>query len=271
MGNVFISVKDLELTKQQEYKWIDARFNLQDPSDGHNAFEKNHIENAVYWDLEKDLSDMQKAAGRHPMPEKEQLQKLFEESGLQQDQSILVYDQGGAPFATRAWWMLQYGGFKNVQVVQEGYNALVQEGFKTTSEITKGETTQLEINWQEHLYTDRNGVKDIVDGKVKRTLLDARANNRYRGEIEQIDKVAGHIPGALNYDWEQLKQEGYLAPNETLLDVVSKDEPITVYCGSGVTASPLYAILKEMGYQNIQLYTGSYSDWITKYEVEKGE
>lgn len=271
MGNVFVSVKDLELNNQYAYKWIDARFNLQDSAEGHHLFENSHIDQAVYWDLEKDLSDMNKAAGRHPMPDKEQLKALFERSGLQQEQNILIYDQGGTPFATRAWWMLQYGGFKNVKVVQEGYQALEQVGFKISNEKSKVKTTSLEIDWQDHLYTDRNGVKDIVDGKVKRTLLDARAHNRYKGQIEPIDKVAGHIPGALNYDWEQLKTKGYLAPNDSLLEVVSKDEPITVYCGSGVTASPLYAVLKEMDYQNVQLYTGSYSDWITEYEVEKGE
>ncbi|MFJ8261249.1 sulfurtransferase [Rummeliibacillus sp. NPDC094406] len=270
MGNVFVSVKDLELAKQHDYKWIDARFNLQNPNEGLTLYEEDHIKNAVYWNLEKHLSDMQKNAGRHPMPDKEQLKTLFEQSGLQQDQFILIYDQGGSPFATRAWWMLQYGGFKNVKVIQEGYQALRKAGFKTTSEKTIVASTQLEMNWQDQLYTDRDGVKAIVDGKEKRTLLDARANIRYRGEEEAIDKIAGHIPGALNYDWEQLIENGYLAPNDSLLDVVSKDEPITVYCGSGVTASPLYAVLKEMEYENVQLYTGSYSDWITKYEVEKG-
>ncbi|MGM9967020.1 sulfurtransferase [uncultured Rummeliibacillus sp.] len=270
MGNVFISVKDIELAKQHEYKWIDARFNLQDTSEGQTLYKESHIENAVYWDLVEDLSDMTKDAGRHPMPGKEQLKKLFEQSGLQQDQDILVYDQGGAPFATRAWWMLQYGGFTNVKVVQEGYDALVKAGFNTTNESKVIEPTHLKIDWQEQLYIDRNGVKEIVDGKVKRTLLDARSNIRYRGEEEPIDKVAGHIPGALNYDWEQLKQHGYLAPNDTILNVVSKNDPITVYCGSGVTASPLFAMLKEMDYKNVQLYTGSFSDWITKYEVEKG-
>ena len=270
MGNVFVSVKELELLKQHDYKWIDARFNLQIPTEGNSLYKENHIENAMYWDLEKDLSDMEENAGRHPMPDKEQLKTLFEQSGLQQDQLILVYDQGGAPFATRAWWMLQYGGFKNVKVIQEGYQALKHAGFKTTNKKTVTETTHLNINWQDHLYTNREGVKAIVDGNVNRTLLDARANVRYRGEQEAIDSVAGHIPSALNYDWEQLKEKGYLAPNETLLNVVSKDEPITVYCGSGVTASPLFAVLKEMDYKNVQLYTGSYSDWITKYDVEKG-
>lgn len=271
MGNVFVSVNELDLAKQHQYKWIDARFNLQNSTEGRTLYDENHIKNAVYWDLEKDLSDMQKNAGRHPMPEKKQLKELFEKSGLSFDQEILVYDQGGSPFATRAWWMLQYGGFKKAKIIQEGYNALVQKGFETTSDKTKVDLTHLEIDWQEHLYSNREGVKAIVDGKVHRTLLDARANIRYRGVEEAIDKVAGHIPGALNFDWEQLKQNDILAPNNSLLNVVKKDEPITVYCGSGVTASPLFAVLKEMNYEDVQLYTGSYSDWILKYNVEKGE
>jgi len=99
--------------------------------------------------------------------------------------------------------------------------------------------------------------------------LDARAAARYRGEVEPLDKVAGHIPTAKNFDWEQLKSEGQLHANDSLRGIVSPDEHVVVYCGSGVTASPLYAVLADEGYENIQLYVGSYSDWITQYDIEK--
>ncbi|WP_236717692.1 sulfurtransferase [Rummeliibacillus stabekisii] len=269
MGEVFLSVKDIPLDSQENYKWIDARFNLQNSAEGSTVYQKQHIAEAVFWDLEKDLSDMEQHAGRHPMPTKDKLQALFERNGLQMDDSILVYDQGGTPFAARAWWLLKYGGFQKVQIVQEGYNALVNEGFKTSNDLPVVQQTSLNLKWQEHLYADRIAVKEIVDGHVDRTLLDARSNARYKGDIEPIDKIAGHIPGAINYDWEQLLQDGKLCPNESLLELVSKKEPITVYCGSGVTAAPLFAMLKEMAYEDIQLYTGSYSDWIQHFEIEK--
>ena len=85
-----------------------------------------------------------------------------------------------------------------------------------------------------------------------------------------MDKVAGHIPTAKNFDWEQLKSNGQLKANDALRQKVTPDEQVVVYCGSGVTASPLYAVLADEGYENIQLYVGSFSDWITEYDVEKG-
>ncbi|MBK3494948.1 sulfurtransferase [Viridibacillus sp. YIM B01967] len=269
MGNVFISVKDLDINNTI---WIDARFNLQNAKEGRRTYEQEHVKGAVYWDLEQDLSDMTKTAGRHPMPEKAQLQALYERSGLHYDPDkiIAVYDQGGSPFATRAWWMLQYGGFKNVKIVKEGHEAIKEAGVPLQAGNEEVTPSTLTVQWQDDLYVNREGVKEIVDGKVKKVLLDARANARYLGEIEPLDKVAGHIPGARNFDWEQLKENGVLTVSEKLHDVVQKDEQIVVYCGSGVTASPIYAILKEDGYPNVQLYTGSYSDWITEYTPEKG-
>ncbi len=121
------------------------------------------------------------------------------------------------------------------------------------------------------IYANRQDVKNIVDGHEKATLLDARAAVRYKGEHETIDAKAGHIPTAKNFDWEQLKENAKLMANEQLLQQFNKDDKIVVYCGSGVTASPLYAVLADSGYDNIRLYVGSFSDWITQYEVETGE
>jgi len=269
MVNVFISIKDLDVNNTI---WIDARYNLQNAEEGRNLYNQEHFKGAVYWDLEKDLSDMTKDEGRHPMPDKDQLQALFERSGLHYDtdKTIAVYDQGASPFATRAWWMLQYGGFKNAKIVKEGYSAIKEAGIAVQSGEQSVTKTALKPRWQDDLYVNRTGVKEIVDGKVKKVLLDARAEARYLGEIEPLDKVAGHIPGARNFDWEQLKSDGVLTTNQKLRDVVRQNEQIVVYCGSGVTASPLFAILKEDGYSNVQLYTGSYSDWITAYAPEKG-
>ena len=266
MGKVFVDAKEVK-----NGRFIDTRFNLQDRLWGQKSYEEAHIEGAIYWDLEQDLSDMSKSEGRHPMPSKEQLQMLFENAGLTLDDTIYIYDQGGAPFAPRAWWMLKYANFKNVYIVNGGYDQLKEAGFATTNEISEFTPSTLSISWNESIYASRQHVKNIVDGEVKATLLDARAAQRYRGEIEPLDKVAGHIPTAKNYDWEQLKSGTTLQPNEQLQHTVSKDEDVVVYCGSGVTASPVYAALADAGYDNIKLYVGSYSDWITQYEVETGE
>lgn len=266
MGKVFKTIDEIQV---DGVRFIDARFDLQDKEAGLQAFKTGHAPGAVYFDLEQDLSDMKSGNGRHPMPSKEQLASLFEKVGLTYDDTIVVYDQGAAPFAPRAWWMLTYAGFPNVSIVNGGVAAL-EKVVDFTSEETAYATSRVNFDWQDQLYAPREAVKAIADGEVAATLLDARAATRYRGEVEPLDSVAGHIPTAKNFDWEQLKADGALYANDTLRAKVTKDEHVVVYCGSGVTASPLYAVLADEGYEHIQLYVGSYSDWITQYDVETG-
>lgn len=267
MGNVFVTVEKVETPA----RFIDTRFNLTDALEGRKLYDKEHIAGAVYFDLEKDLSDMAKKEGRHPMPEKQQLHDLFETAGLSLGDRIYIYDQGGTPFAPRAWWMLTYAGFTNVKIVNGGFEALKQAGYATTSNKESFDRTQLIPNWQENIYANRDFVKAVVDGEKSSVLLDARAAIRYRGEHEPIDPVAGHIPTAKNYDWEQVKDGNHLVVADNLEAVISKDQEVVVYCGSGVTASPLYTVLKEAGYENVKLYVGSFSDWITEHEAATGE
>ncbi|MEY2371195.1 sulfurtransferase [Lysinibacillus capsici] len=266
MGKVFKSVDEIQL---DGVRFIDARYDLQDKEAGKKAFEEGHATGAIYIDLEQQLSDMDIKDGRHPMPSKEKLASVFQELGLRYEDQIVVYDQGAAPFAPRAWWMLTYAGFPNVVIVNGGAPAL-EAKIPFTKDIIKYPPTIIEFDWKDELYAPRQAVKAIVDGEGKATLLDARAAARYRGEVEPLDKVAGHIPTAKNFDWEQLKSNGQLKANDALRQKVSPDEQVVVYCGSGVTASPLYAVLADEGYDNIQLYVGSFSDWITEYDVEKG-
>lgn len=265
MTNVFVSVSELE---HKAYKWIDARFSLKDASEGKKKYEAEHVQDAVHWDLNDDLSDMMKQDGRQPMPNKESLVELFQASGLLLDDSIVVYDDGGSPFATRAWWFLQYAGFKNSFIILEGYEAIKEVGIPVDHTKPLPTRTSVTPVWDESLYASRDFVEKTVSGEIGSVLLDARAGNRYRGEIEPLDPVAGHIPGALNFDWEQLKENGTYQFNETiqnqLANIADPSEVITVYCGSGVTASPLYAMLAHYGYDNVRLYIGSYSDWVSK-------
>ncbi|KXH81970.1 sulfurtransferase [Sporosarcina sp. HYO08] len=273
MANVFISVKDVNL---KDIKWIDARFSLQDPAAGKRKFAEEHIAGAVHWDLEEDLSDMTKSSGRHPMPDKSALTALFQKSGLNLADKIVVYDDGGSPFAARAWWLLKYAGFKNAFIALEGFEEIVKEGIAVSKEMSNPVQTDMTPVWDETIYADRQLVKDIVLGEREGKLLDARSAERYMGKVEPIDPIAGRIPGALNLDWEQLKEQGKFCLNadvsSKLSEVANPGEPITVYCGSGVTAAPLYAMLAEHGYDNIRLYVGSYSDWISTVEmmVERG-
>lgn len=266
MGQVFVTVDEIS----KDAKFIDTRFSLTDEKEGERLYNEGHIEGAIYWHLSEDLSNMNSAEGRHPMPTKESLQTLFENSGLRYEDEIVIYDQGGMPYAARAYFMLKYGGFPHVYIVNGGYDAL-KEHFAITHEKPAIDQTMVALNWQDELYATRDDVKKIVDGEDHATLLDARANGRYVGDYEPLDAVAGHIPTAKNFDWEQLKKENSLIVTDALREKVAKEDNIVVYCGSGVTASPLFAVLTEAGYENVRLYVGSFSDWIRQYDVEKGE
>ncbi|MER1985372.1 MAG: sulfurtransferase [Solibacillus sp.] len=267
MTKVFVTADKLE----RNGRFIDTRFDMEHVTLGKQLYEAGHIDGAIYWDLDRDLSDMTKTDGRHPLPDKAVLQKLFEQAGLRYQDAIYVYDQGAAPFAPRAWWILKYAGFPHVYVVNGGMEALVQAGFMQTTAVPTFEPTALALQWNETIYSSRADVKYIVEGKKKATLLDARAAARYRGEIEPIDPVAGHIPTAKNYDWEQLRDGKAIAVKPTLLAKVAKEEEIVVYCGSGVTAGPVYAALTHAGYEKIRLYAAGYSDWIKHHQVETGD
>lgn len=264
MSNIFVTADKIERTG----RFIDARFDLQNSELGSMWYREGHIEGAVFWDLNTDLSDLTKDEGRHPLPDKEQLQALFENNGLQLNDAIYIYDQGAAPFATRAWWILHYAGFKHAYVVNGGYQAMKDVGFPISAEIPTFRKSTLQLSWNEEILLKRQDVLHIVEGKKHATLLDARSAARYRGEFEPFDKVAGHIPTAENYDWEQLKEGSRLVITSTLLDKVSRDEEIVVYCGSGVTATPVYTVLKEAGYENIKIYMAGYSDWVNHHPIQ---
>ncbi len=273
MTVVFKSIQNIVY---EDFKWIDARFSLQDEKEGKRKYAECHVKGAVHWDLNEDLSDMTKQSGRQPMPDKSVLIELFNRSGLELDDPILIYDDGGSPFAARAWWFLQYAGFKHAFIVVEGFDRIKEAGIPIDDRTPQPTRTSVEPAWDESIYASRYFVERTVSGETDSILIDARAPERYLGETEPIDRIAGHIPGALNYDWVQLKKDGAFRFDEAirkeLAAVANPSEEITVYCGSGVTASPLYAMLVHYGYENVRLYIGSYSDWVSQEgaTVEKG-
>lgn len=264
MSNIFVTADKIERTG----RFIDTRFDLQDSGLGSLLYKEGHIEGAMFWDLNKDMSDLTSNEGRHPLPNKEQLQALFENSGLHLNDAIYIYDQGAAPFATRAWWILNYAGFKHAYVVNGGFQAMKDVGFSISTEVPIVEKSSLQLQWNDDILLKRQDILRIVEGKKKATLIDARAAARYRGEVEPFDKIAGHIPTAKNYDWEQLRDGSKLVITSSLLEMVPKDDEVVVYCGSGVTATPVYTVLKEAGYENIKIYMAGYSDWVKHHPIQ---
>lgn len=265
----------IETTDTNNHRWIDARFDLKDPSAGRKLYEEEHVAGAVFWDLETDMSDMASAEGRHPMPSNQQLTKLIQSSGLESNDSVVIYDQGGSPYAARAWWLLKYAGFDKVHISKTGYDKLKQQGIDVSTEVPEYQATSFEPEFITDIFADQSYVKDVISGDELGVLVDARSEERYAGREEPIDPVAGRIPGARNLDWSQFVSKGEFQTEEDISHIVQKNEPAVVYCGSGVTAAALYAVLADKGYDQVRLYMGSYSDWITDaenvVEFDRGE
>lgn len=253
----------IETIDTKKYRWIDARFDLQNPAYGKESYEKEHVKGAIHWDLEADLSDMEATnSGRHPLPSKKSITQLVQTAGLNLDDAVIIYDDGGSPFAPRAWWLLKYAGFKNVFISLNGFEALKQQGIEATAERPQFPQSDAQLTFDESVHADQQTVKNIIDGEELGILLDARSPERFAGISEPIDPIAGRIPGAHNFDWAQLVGNHQFQTNADFSTLLNKQDPAVVYCGSGVTAAALVAMLVEKGYESIRLYPGSYSEWI---------
>ena len=169
---------------------------------------------------------------------------------------------------SRLWWILKYLGHKEVYILAGGINDFEEIGGELTCEVKKVKKGNFKINLQENMKVDMEYVKDRINNK-KVALVDCRENARYKGEVEPVDKKAGHIPSALNYFWMDI-----LDKNNDLLNIKSKEslknhfkdlnnyEEVIIYCGSGITASPVSLALNEIEIP-YKFYTGSFSDWIS--------
>ncbi|MBD1379380.1 sulfurtransferase [Metabacillus arenae] len=256
---------------------VDTQFNLNDPEEGYNQYLKGHLPGAVYVDLEKHLSTpIDKHGGRHPLPDKDILAKKLGELGISNDSKVVIYDDQGGMIASRLWWLLNYIGISDAAVLDGGLKKWISEN-KTVTKVVPNPSPktllpQLNNNWK---WVDHLEVKTKLNHKDT-ILIDARENPRYLGEMEPIDPVAGHIPGAKNYFWKDiLNEEGSWREKKELIAHFSKiplSKEVIVYCGSGVSACPNILALKEAGYSNVKLYAGSWSDWIShaNYPVAVG-
>ena len=264
--------------ENKEVVIVDCRFDLSEPNLGKVRYKENHIPGAFYFDLKKQLSSpVSKHGGRHPLPEPNQFKKEIEKAGIDNAKTVITYDEGGGQYASRFWWLMKYIGHKEIYLLNEGFNGWKQAGYPVTKEIPKAAPVKYEINLQKDMLASYEEVKEIVENTTKKSvLIDSRASERYLGKVEPIDKIPGHIPGAINKVWLESLHEGSFKnkkEQEERFSEINKDEPVVVYCGSGVTATPNYAALKMAGYTDVKLYAGGYSDWIS-YEdskIEKGK
>jgi thiosulfate/3-mercaptopyruvate sulfurtransferase len=246
---------------------VDCRFVLGQPEAGRVAYTLGHIPGAVYFDLEQDLSAPKGIhGGRHPLPDWGEFVRKLEAAGIDNESTIVAYDDQGGAMASRLWWMLQYVGHSEVFVLNGGYTKWKEAGYPVSEEPPLVHTADFKAKIQEDMLVSMEEVKNLL-GRSGTVLIDSRENPRYLGIEEKIDAVAGHIPGAKSYFWKQsLDEQGEwkdaFAQKERFAELASADE-IIVYCGSGVTACPNVLALKEAGFRNVKLYSGSWSDWVS--------
>jgi len=245
----------------------DCRFWLGQPDRGRTAYEADHIPGAVYLDLERDLSaPVGEHGGRHPLPDIPALAERLGRAGIGNDTRVVAYDDQGGAMASRLWWLLKYLGHDNVYVMDEGYSAWKREGYPVSSERKAIVPSAFVPRVRAEMLADVSEVRSKL-GRPGTVLVDSREAPRYRGETEPMDKVAGHIPGAVNKFWKGvLDEQGRFKPADAIADHFAdlpRDKELIVYCGSGVTATPNVLALQEAGFQKVKLYAGSWSDWIS--------
>lgn len=240
---------------------LDVRWQLGDPH-GHAHYLEGHVPGGVYVDLETELAaPPSPAAGRHPLPDLASLQSAARSWGLRDGDPVVVYDDNGGMSAARAWWLLRWAGVADVRLLNGGLGAWVDAGFELSTGSETPDVGDVVLKSEEMPIVDADEAAELArDG----TLLDARAAERYRGEVEPVDPRAGHIPGAISAPTaENVDAAGRFLSADALrsrfADLAVSDR-VGVYCGSGVTATHQIAALAIAGI-DAELYPGSWSQW----------
>jgi thiosulfate/3-mercaptopyruvate sulfurtransferase len=272
MYRTLISVDDLA-ANLDDPAWVvvDARFDLTAPAAGEEAYLAEHIAGAVFADLERDLSApvIPGVSGRHPLPTPEAIAATFGRLGVQDGTQVVAYDAQGAAFAARVWWLLRYIGHEEVAVLDGGWQAWLAAGGAVRSGVEHKPARDLVPRARLELVADADDV-DAARHHSGRRVVDSRSADRYRGENETIDAVAGHIPGAVNLPFAaNVGPDGRFRPVPELRERFRRlladtpPEAAIFYCGSGVTAAQNLLALSHAGGGDARLYAGSWSEWIT--------
>jgi len=242
---------------------LDVRWRLDEP-DGHPAYLEGHIPGAVYVSLEDELSDHTRGdRGRHPLPSGPDLQTAARRWGIRQDVPVVVYDDWNRAGSARAWWVLTAAGLTNVRILDGGLAAWLSAGGALEAGPLTPQPGNVTVPHSD-LYAGALPTLTAEQCVGGLTLLDARAPERFRGEVEPVDAVAGHIPGARNLpSGVVLASDGTFLDDAALQKLLSDrgiDDPVGAYCGSGVTASITVAALAAVGVE-AALFPGSWSEW----------
>ena len=247
---------------------VDCRFDLHDDSWGREQYRAAHIPGAVYASLGDDLAGKRtSSSGRHPLPSIDELAATFGRLGIDRSTQVVVYDQDSGLFASRLWWSLRYLGHDAVALLDGGWATWAREG-KPTRDGDQSRPPAVFVPEQRPRMTVT--IDDVIShlGAADTLLVDARGPDRFEGQSEPIDRVAGHIPGATNhfYRWN-LGSDGRLLPPGELHERFAAllggraPEQAVVYCGSGVSACHNLLAMEHAGLHGTRLYVGSWSEW----------
>jgi len=268
-----ISTEQLQQRLGQENLLIlDCHFALEDPAYGRRSYLDGHIPGAHFLDLEQDLSApvVKGVTGRHPLPDPSALVERLRSCGLKADSQVVLYDDGPGAFATRAWWLLLWLGKRDgLYLLDGGLKAWREAGQELTTAAPSNAPGDFSAQPDNSLLLTADQLAQRL-GNPDLTLLDARALPRFRGEVEPLDPIAGHIPGAQCAVFtDNLGNDGrFLAPTalRERFDKLRGERPLenlVAYCGSGVTACHNLFAMSLAGYPLAPLYAGSWSEWIT--------
>jgi thiosulfate/3-mercaptopyruvate sulfurtransferase len=257
--DVLITAPELAwlLASDEPVTILDVRWALTEP-DGRQAFERGHLPGAVYVSLEDELSDHSVVGrGRHPLPSGRALEADGRRWGLRDGVPVVVYDDWNRAGSARAWWVLTAAGIEDVRILDGGLAAWTGE---LESGLVTAEPGDVTVRYPD-LYAGALPTLSAEQAIAVETLLDARAPERFRGEVEPIDPVAGHIPGARNVpSTGLLAADGTFLAQDDLARLLGNTREVGAYCGSGVTASVVVAALASLGI-DAALYPGSWSEW----------
>ncbi len=253
-----------------DWRVIDCRFSLAAPAAGHEEYLVAHISGALYAHLDNDLSSPIRAGtGRHPLPEREALQNKFSAWGIDSATQVVVYDASSGMMAARLWWLLRWMGHSAVALLDGGLTRWQREGYPLTAELAAPRPRRFVTGKPlERLITSEELLAQLA--APDHLLIDVRASERYCGAVEPLDKIPGHVPGALNLPLQKsLDSEGNFLPQEQLRRLFQRTlgelpaRNVAVMCGSGVTACHTLLALQVAGITGAALYAGSWSEWIS--------
>ena len=247
---------------------VDCRFSLLDPNAGEQAYLTSHLPGAAYAHLERDLSDMSPGGeGRHPWPPADMFTAKLSRWGIEPTTQVVAYDDGDGAIAARLWFLLRAFGHRRVAVLDGGWARWTALGLPVDAAVPVPVPATYAARFDHAHLFDAHAVRRHLDAGG--LLVDARATERFRGEVEPIDPVAGHVPGAVNRPYARNLAEGRFKPRTQLREefdaLLGGRAPSTMVamCGSGITACHHLLAMAHAGLPGAALFTGSWSGWIS--------